>query len=167
MANSIGFKTYQLSLDIKEAFAPEKKQRRHLSELSLKEIVDYSKSHKTRDKTYYKILLELHQKFSLPVACIAMGLIAMPLGIQSRTARRSFGLVLGLVLVLFYYLMLSAGTVFGKTGQIPPAVGMWLPNVIMGATGIYLLIRTARERPIRIYSVALYIQNMIVKRFRK
>jgi len=96
-----------------------------------------------------------------------MGLIAMPLGIQSRTARRSFGLVLGLVLVLFYYLMLSAGTVFGKTGQIPPAVGMWLPNLIMGATGIYLLVRAARERPIRIYSVVLYVQNMVVKRFRK
>jgi len=167
MANSIGFKTYQLTLDIKEAFAPEKKQRRHISELTLKEIIDYSKSHKTKDKTYYKILLELHQKFSLPVACIALGLIAMPLGIQSKTAKRSFGLVLGLVLVLFYYLMLSAGTVFGKTGRIPPVVGMWFPNLIMGTAGIYLLLRAARERPIRAYNVVLYIQQMVAKRFRK
>ena len=167
MANSIGFKTYQLSLNLQDAFAPEKKQRRHRAEMSLGELVQYVKSFKTKDKNYYKALLDLHQKFSFPVACLALGLLALPLGLQSRTSKRSFGLVLGLLLVLVYYLMLSAGTVFGKTGRIPPAIGMWLPNAIMGAAGIYLLVNSARERSIRIYSVALYLQQIVVKRFRK
>jgi len=167
MANSIGFKTYQLSLNLQDAFAPEKKQRRHRAEMSLGELVQYVKSFKTKNKNYYKALLDLHQKFSFPVACLALGLLALPLGLQSRTSKRSFGLVLGLLLVLVYYLMLSAGTVFGKTGRIPPAIGMWLPNAIMGAAGIYLLVNSARERSIRIYSVALYLQQIVVKRFRK
>jgi lipopolysaccharide export system permease protein len=165
--SSTGFGTYQLSLNLQETFASEKEPRRHRSELSLKELIAYVKSHKSKDKTYYKIRMELHQKFSLPVACLAMGLMAMPLGIQSRTAKRSFGLILGLFLVFAYYLMLSAGTVFGKTGRIPPAIGMWFPNLITGAAGIYLLIRSAREKSIRIFSAALSLQQTVARRLRK
>ena len=167
MANSIGFKTYQLSLDIKEAFAPGKKQRRHRSEMSLGELIQHVKSFKKKDKNYYKALLDLHQKFSFPVACLALGLLALPLGLQSRSAKRSFGLILGLLLALVYYLMLSAGTVFGKAGRIPPAIGMWVPNAIMGVAGIYLLMSAARERSVRIFDAALYFQQIVAKRFRK
>ncbi len=109
----------------------------------------------------------MHQKFSFPVACLALGLLALPLGLQSRSAKRSFGLILGLLLALVYYLMLSAGTVFGKAGRIPPAIGMWVPNAIMGAAGIYLLMSAAREKSVGIFNAVFYFQQVVVKRFRK
>ena len=51
---------------------------------------------------------------------------------------------------LFYYLMLSAGWVFGETGSYPPLVGMWAPNLVVGVIGLFLLVRNAKERPVRI-----------------
>ena len=47
-----------------------------------------------------------------------------------------------------YYMLLSIGRAFGENGSYPPAIGMWMPNAILGIVGIYLLSRTAREKTI-------------------
>jgi lipopolysaccharide export system permease protein len=161
IANAINFDTYNLSLDLQDSLLAAKEKNKHRSEMSLSELKTYIDNYQTRDKGYYKAVMELHRKFSLPFACIALGLLAMPLGVQSKSAKRSFGLVLGLSFFFLYYLLLSAGTVFGKTGTIPPAVGMWFPNVIMGSTGLYFLYRTVRERPLQINNMFMSLERLI------
>lgn len=161
IVNAINFDTYNLSLDLQNSLEAEKQKGKHRTEMSLSELRDYIHNYKIKDKGYYKAVMELHRKFSLPFACIALGLLAMPLGVQSKSAKRSFGLILGLFFFLLYYLLLSAGTVFGKTGTIPPAIGMWFPNVIMGSTGLYFLFRTVKEQPLHINDLVLKLQRLI------
>ncbi len=124
--------------------------RKHRKEMSIGELRRYLKNVKKKDWKYYKALMEVHKKFSIPFACFALGLLAVPLGIHSKSAKQSSGLVIGLFFFLIYYLMLSAGMVFGETGAYPPFIGMWMPNLVMLSVGIYLLIKTANERYIRI-----------------
>ncbi len=157
-ANSIDFETYEVQLDIKKAASIMNQGAKHRKEMSLSELKQYLNNRTRKDATYYNALMELHKKFSIPIACFALGLIAVPLGIQSRSAKRSFGLVLGLVFFLIYYLLLSAGLVFGETGTYPPVVGMWVPNIVMGGLGLYLLVKTANERQLRINSIMKMIQ---------
>ena len=92
-----------------------------------------------------------------------MGLLAMPLGLHSRSGQRTFGLIIGLFLILIYYLMVSAGLVFGKTGRVSPAIGMWLPNVVMGIAGIWFVVRSARERSVFIDFVEGWFQKMVTR----
>jgi len=148
-AHTISFDVYDLRLDLKKAAAGAGGTK-HRKEMSVSELKAAMQRKKVRDKGYYKMLLTYHQKFSIPFACFALGVLAMPLGIQSKSAKRSSGLVLGLVCFLFYYLLLSLGVVFGETGDYPPLVGMWVPNVVMGTLGVVLLVQTANEKPIRI-----------------
>ena len=84
------------------------------------------------------------------MACLALGLLAVPLGFQTTPNRRSYGLSLGLGFFVFYYLLLSAGWGFGESGNYPPAIGMWLPNLVVGGLGIFLLYRTGEEQPLMI-----------------
>jgi lipopolysaccharide export system permease protein len=65
------------------------------------------------------------------------------------------GLVLGLLFFTMYYLMLIVGWAFGESGVYPPAAAMWMPNLIMGGIGWVLLMRTAKERPVRIDSMII------------
>jgi lipopolysaccharide export system permease protein len=58
--------------------------------------------------------------------------------------------VLGMIFFLIYYLLLTAGLVFGETGAYPPVLGMWVPNIVMGGLGLYLLVKTANEEQLRI-----------------
>ena len=123
------------------------RQQRKLDELSVGEMRDYIDSLPTNDKKYYKAKVEFHRRFSIPVACLALGLLAMPLGMQAKSARKSYGLVLGMVFFFLYFIMLSAGMVFGESGNYPPKLGMWLPNILMGSFGVYLLMRSLKEKP--------------------
>jgi lipopolysaccharide export system permease protein len=164
-ANTISFDTYDLSLDLKKA-AVNLGSRKHRKEMSLSEMRQYLKREQRKDQRYYKTLLEFHKKFSIPFACFVLGLLAMPLGIQSKSAKRSTGLVLGLFFFLIYYLLLSVGMVWGETGDYPPVVGMWVPNIIIGGLGIYLLVRTANEQPVHIGFLPAFVQRLTA-RFRR
>ena len=96
------------------------------------------------------MLVRLHKIIAMPFACFALGILAVPLGLQSKSQRPSLGLVVGLVFFLIYYLLLSAGHVLGESGRVSPSLAMWAPNIIMGLLGVYLLVGTARERAFRI-----------------
>ena len=50
--------------------------------------------------------------------------------------------------LLVYYLMTSAGTSLAERGVILLEVGMWFPNAVFLALGIYLLIKATNESPV-------------------
>jgi len=166
-AHSINFDTYDVSLDLKKTFTTSKSGPKDEDEMSLGEFRQYLKTAPKNDEQYYRTLIELHKKFSIPAACIALGILAIPLGVQSSSAKRSAGLGLGLVLFLIYYLMLSAGQVFGEAGVYPPVIGMWVPNVVMGGLGLFLVVRTANDRPVKIDSVIGPVRKKIRQIFGK
>ena len=152
--NYIDFENYEVRLDIREAASRLEQGTKHRKEMNLAELRNYLNNSARRNSKYYKALMELHKKFSIPIACFALGLLAVPLGIQSGPAKKSFGLVLGMLFFLIYYFLLTAGLVLGETGTCPPVIGMWGPNIVMGGLGLYLLVKTANERKLRIGPIA-------------
>ncbi|MFW6284305.1 MAG: LptF/LptG family permease, partial [Desulfosalsimonas sp.] len=151
-ANATNFTTYDIRLDIAGPGTDMGSGRKDEKEMQFSELRDYIKTAENRDKRYYSVLLELHRKFSIPFACISMGLLALPLGVTSVSARKSAGLGMGLLCFLLYYLLLSAGTVLGESGWFHPAFGLWAPNGIMGVLGLYMLIKTAKDEPVGLLS---------------
>ncbi|MGA6926011.1 MAG: LPS export ABC transporter permease LptF, partial [Desulfosarcina sp.] len=142
----VNFDTYDIRLDIEAAMASPEIGEKGPKEMTPDELRTYMEG--VRDKSeagYYGALLQLHKRYSIPFACIAMGLLAVPLGIQARHSKKSLGVGLGLFFFLLYYLLLSVGTTLGENGRYPPAVGMWMPNMVLGGFGVYLLVRSARE----------------------
>ena len=167
-AHSIQFNTYTMSLNFKEQTANAAKRRKRRHEMSVTELRRHIARMKAAGDTeaYNKAKITLHRRYSIPVACLALGLLAFPLGIQSRATKRSFGLILGLFFFFFYYLMLSAGYSFGKSGVYPPAVGMWLPNFVMTGIGLFFLFQTGRDRSLKIDLLAQRIQ-LLLDRFHR
>jgi lipopolysaccharide export system permease protein len=164
--NTVHFDTYDIHLDIRQAIAAAMSGPTHPEEMSLTEIRQYLAAATDKNSKYYLTLMEFHKKFSLPFACIALGLLAVPLGIQSRSSRRSFGISLGIFFFLIYYMLLSAGWVFGEAGQYPPLLGMWIPNLVTAGAGILLLNRANQEKPSPFSSMFSAISRRF-RRFRK
>jgi lipopolysaccharide export system permease protein len=162
-AHSIRFDTYDISFETQRSSDPIEKKPKRPKEMTVGELSRYVRDSRIEDPEYFKALLELHRRFSLPVGCLVLGLLAVPLGVQSKSAKRSFGLVLGLFLFFFYYLLMSLGKVYGETGAYPPFIGMWLPNLIMGGMGVYFLIRTANERTLKVDKIYAWLQKLISK----
>ncbi len=152
-ANTINFSNYDISLDLKRIIAAARSGAKDEEEMSLTELRQAIKNTKKKNDQYYLTLMEFHNKFSIPFSCFVFGLLGAPLGIQSKSSRRSYGLGLGLIFFFFYYLLLSAGWVFGEAGVYPPLIGMWVPNIVMGGIGLFLLVRVANERPVKVKSL--------------
>jgi lipopolysaccharide export system permease protein len=152
-AHSVSFDIYDFELEAAQVLSARERGRKGRKEMSLGELHQSLREATKKNAKYYLTLMEYHKKFSIPFACFVFGLMAVPLGIQSKSAKRSFGMVLGLFFFLIYYIFLSAGWVFGEAGVCPPVVGMWGPNLVIGAVGLYLLILSAKERPLKGISV--------------
>ncbi len=149
-AQAIAFGTYDMNLDLKKLIAKKRSGgRKSVDEMSISEILKYLIKVRKNKRYYNNALMKLHQKFSLPVACFALGLLAIPLGMQSKTDKRAVGTVMGIPFFLLYYILLSAGWALGESGTLHPVVGMWSPNIVMAAFGIYLYRQAMKDRPVQ------------------
>ena len=158
---SYDFKVDMRSLDIRgEAFH---KGARHMDIFELKNNLGSVKSG-TRD--YYYLLLEYHRRLSLPFACLVMGFLAAPLGVQAGAASRFRGVVMGLALFLLYYVCMSAGSALGEDGTLPPAITMWVPTAFFAVLAVIMWIKTARESTVRVIAIARQWGDLLVSGLR-
>jgi lipopolysaccharide export system permease protein len=165
--STINFKHYDINIDLMNMQEGSRKINKELDERSLADLVQFIRAGIDNKDHLSSALMVLHEKFSIPFACLSLGLLAFPLGIQSMSLRRSSGFGLGIFFFLLYYFLLAAGWSAGETGDYPPALGMWMPNVVMGGAGIFLLIRNAKEKPIRLPKVVRQGISVIQKRFKR
>jgi len=162
-SHAVHFDIYDMRLDLKKAFSGARRRIKDEEEMSIPELMRHIDSAPQKDTAYYVALMEFHKKFSLPVACIVLGLLAVPLGIQSHGSTRSFGIALGMFFFMLYYFLLSAAWVFGEVGLYPPLIGMWMPNLLMGGIGLGLIIWTAKERALPIAAGLHFLKQITAK----
>ncbi|MDR3798221.1 MAG: LPS export ABC transporter permease LptG [Terracidiphilus sp.] len=86
-----------------------------------------------------RYLIELHNRFALPLACVVLMLLGVPLGVNSRRGGKSAGFVFTILLVFVYYFLSSTGIQLGHQSHLPAFVAVWAANFIFAAAGIFLL----------------------------
>ncbi len=90
-------------------------------------------------------LVEIHKKYSIPIACIVFVLVGVPLGIMARRGGFGIAATLSLGFFVLYWACLIGGEKLADRDIVQPAVGMWIANVIIGLFGLYLTFRIGRE----------------------
>ena len=89
--------------------------------------------------------VEVHKKYSIPFACIVFVLIGAPLGILSRQSGFATAGWLSLVFFIIFWAFLIGGEQLADRRILHPAVAMWSADVVVGAFGVALFIRTLTE----------------------
>jgi lipopolysaccharide export system permease protein len=118
-----------------------------------------------RSVSRYRV--EIHKKYSIPFACIVFVLLGIPLGLSTRKGSAGIALGVSLLVILVYYLFLIAGEQLADRRMMPPFLSMWLPNIILGAFGVLLTLRSLHEgNPLPLGRVTAGLRTM-VDRFRK
>ena len=97
-----------------------------------------------------KMLSELHSRFAFPFASLVFAVVAVPLGMQNRRSGKSAGFSTSIGVLLAYYVVQSLLRTLAEKGSLPPALAMWLPNIIFLGLGWYLLSMASQERSIRL-----------------
>ncbi|MCP4546119.1 MAG: YjgP/YjgQ family permease [bacterium] len=101
--------------------------------------------------TAYKV--EIHKKYSIPVACVLFILMGAPIAIKTGRSGTGWGISFSLVLFVIYYIFLSTGENLADRELLPPWFVMWAPNILLLFFGSTLLYATNREsRPIALFT---------------
>jgi len=97
-------------------------------------------------KSQNKYAVEIHKKFSLPIACILFVLVGAPLGTLTRKGGFIVAISMGFGFFLIYYIFLIGGEELADRNRVSPFIGMWAPNFLLLIAGIYLTLNTVRDR---------------------
>ena len=89
---------------------------------------------------------EIHGRLVRIMSILFLPLLAMPLGIGSRRARRSVGLVVGLILLIFYHHLLQFAESLADNGVLPAPLALWVPFFCFAALSIWAF-HLAATRP--------------------
>lgn len=88
--------------------------------------------------------VELHTRLALPVACLVLALIGVPLGVSSRKGGKSGAYVLTVAVALAYWTSQLSLVNLARQGTLPASVALWLPNVVLAVIAAALLARLER-----------------------
>ncbi len=96
-------------------------------------------------KQIREFLVEIHKKYSIPVACFVFILVGAPLGVMAR--RGGFGIAASLSLGFFllYWSSLIGGEKLADRQIIEPWIGMWGANIFIGLLGAFLTYKVSKE----------------------
>jgi lipopolysaccharide export system permease protein len=141
----IDFKSYDINLDLSMALSNFDKSAKSAKDMTVSELLARAKKTGMKEKDIREAYIEVHKKFSIPVACILFGILGLPLGIRSHRSVKSRGFAIGLIIVCFYYILRLGGEAFAETGYIPVAIGVWTPNILFALVGISLFYITYKE----------------------
>lgn len=89
--------------------------------------------------------VEIHKKFSIPVACVLFVLVGAPLGILARSGGIGTGASYSLAFFVMYWAALIGGETLADKGKIDGALAMWLPDLVIGSIGLLLVSRMGRH----------------------
>ena len=90
--------------------------------------------------------IELHRRFALPVACLMLAMVGIPLGIATRKGGRAAGYVNAIFVAFFcYYLAFVSLIGLARQRTLPVPVALWLPNAVFFVAGLIFLARL--EKP--------------------
>jgi len=147
-ARTIKFNTYGLTIGLKDVMKDLAARQKAPHELSVGNLIQEIKTAPKADIQRSRMMRELLEKISIPLAVLFMGIIGVPLGAQMRARGRSAGIGVSLAVFSVYYICLMVVRSISSSGSIPPVVGVWVPNLFLVITLIYLLRRAANERSI-------------------
>jgi len=154
----IRFETYDINLNVQRVLGVGSSAPKDEKEMTFDELSAHIHAAKTSGAPHVQALMELYKKISIPFACLALGFLALPLGVQARGRKTSSGIGLALVFFLVYYMVLSGGEIMGEAGVLHPALAMWLPDVVMAGLGLFLLGKASKDQSLREFVERLFLR---------
>ncbi len=140
----LNFKVYTMSLDLTEILKKGEIQKK-TKEMTIKELEEEISKMENEQIDVRPLITEIHKKLSLSFSSLAFVLIGIPLGVRAHRSEKSIGFGISLALFTAYWGFFLGGTALALNGKLPPWLGVWSPNIVLGFLGIVLLHLTARR----------------------
>ncbi|MCK4912150.1 MAG: LptF/LptG family permease [Candidatus Omnitrophica bacterium] len=89
---------------------------------------------------------EFHKRISFSFSCLAFIILGFGISLAVKHREKSINFGIAFLTAGFYYLLFILGEALLEYRYLPPALGMWLPNIIVISIGGYLIFKHAYSR---------------------
>ena len=133
-----------ISLDPQSVF-PRTGPQRGYPELTIQQLRSEAVRMRELGLSPHRPIMEVHRKFSIPVACLVFTLIGLGLGVTSRKDGKLASFALAITVIFTYYVIMYMGEALANSALMSAHVAMWLPNVVLGLAGAALVLWRSRS----------------------
>jgi lipopolysaccharide export system permease protein len=144
-AQIVEFDQYQINIPLKPPSGKATTIKK--TALSMKELHEEAAQAKVEENRR-KYLIEVHKRLVLPVGCLIISLIGLPLGLQARPGRKAIGIQAGLAIFVLYYVLFTLGKTLAEEGVLPVPLAMWTPNGLFILLALFWIQRISTEKPL-------------------
>jgi len=113
-------------------------------EMNMAELKSFIKLKKKMGEDTVDLLIQYYLKGAVPFSCLVFVLLGAPLGLSPQRSSSSIGLGLSVLIVFFYYFLTFITMAIGELRLLSPIAAAWLPNIITGGIGVYILNKSAQ-----------------------
>jgi LPS export ABC transporter permease LptG/LPS export ABC transporter permease LptF len=85
-------------------------------------------------------LVELQRKVAFPMVTVVMTLIAVPFAITTGRRGALYGIGIGIVLAIVYFIVMTVFVAMGEGGLLTPFLAAWAPNLLFSAGAAYMIL---------------------------
>ncbi|MFH0781034.1 MAG: LPS export ABC transporter permease LptF [Pseudomonadota bacterium] len=107
-----------------------------------------------------KFLIEAHKRLVLPVGCLIISLIGLPLGLQARPGKKAIGIQAGLAIFVLYYIFFTIGKTLAEGGTLPVTLAMWAPNALFFVLAIFWIVRISNEKALIPETITRFLKKL-------
>ncbi len=144
-AQIVEFSQYQINIPLKPPTGKATSLKK--TAYTMGELLE--EAEQTGDPSYQrKLLIEFHKRLVLPVGCLVISLIGLPLGLQARPGKKAIGIQAGLAIFVLYYIFFTIGKTFAEEGVLPVMLAMWATNTLFFLLAIFWIVRISNEKPL-------------------
>ncbi len=108
--------------------------------MSYSQLRDYIGQLRTTGFDVIAQQVALDRKVSFPFVTLILTLIAVPFAVTTGRRGAMYGIGVGIVIAISYWVAFSVFAALGTGGVVAPALAAWAPNLLFGAGAMYLLL---------------------------
>lgn len=133
----INFDSYDITLN--DPIKLEKREKSP-SSMSLEELNNAQKIETITAEQRGDYQMEFHKRTALAAACLVFALVGVAFGISTdRRSGKSSGFILAVGFIILYWVVYITFEGMVRSGQLPAAIGLWIPNLFFLMLGLFNL----------------------------
>jgi LPS export ABC transporter permease LptF/LPS export ABC transporter permease LptG len=109
-------------------------------QMTLGELRTYIAQLRASGANVVGFLVELQRRVAFPLVTVVMTLIAVPFAISTGRRGAMYGIGIGIVLAIIYFIVMSVFVALGQGGILTPVLAAWAPNMMFSAVAAYMIL---------------------------
>lgn len=88
--------------------------------------------------------VELMLKIAIPVTCLVIAMFGAPLATSTQRGGTAYGIGVSLATTITFLMLIQLTKAVGGKALLRPELAAWVPNILFGVVGVFLLARVRR-----------------------